>query len=442
MTIVLKRRTVIRLISFALFLIIIPTAFAFSYQSRAQTAERILKYSYMKNAEELLMYSENISADLKKALCSNSPPMLNRISSKLWRETGFAKETLDSLPIDGGTLEKTNKFLSQTGDFSVSLARKFSKGEQITEEERAALKKLCDYSDVMLEEVLVLNDYLMTGSVSMVNEAAPNENAPDVAEGFSEMSEDFSAYPTLIYDGPFSDHILERAPLYNKEMQNISRGEAKKRAAGFLGIETNALSDCGDEESALPSYCFKTNDVDIAVTKQGGLVLYVLNHRRLNEKAISETEALAYIGEYIKQLDLPLKLTYYEINDGTLTASLAKTENGATLYTDLVKLTVALDNGEIINLDSRGYIINSHERDNLAPKLSEAQARQKLSPYLKPDKGNLALIPTEGMGETLCYEFKCKASEGETVLVYLNAETGEEEQILILMSGEYGKLTI
>lgn len=442
MTVNFEKRTLIRLISFGIAAVIIPTAYSFSYYNRAKTAERALEYSYMKDSEELVMYSQNIASDLKKSLCSNNSAMLNRISSKLWRETGFAKEALDSLPIDMHTLENTNKFLSQTGDFSVSLAKKFSEGGEITGEEREILRRLSEYSETMLDEALVLNDYLMTGSASLVTESDMQKNAPNVTEGFSELEEGFSSYPTLIYDGPFSDRILERTPLYNKEMQFVSRAEAKKRAAHFLGEDIASLADCEDEESVLPSYCFKIGEKDIAVTKKGGLISYMLNNRRIREKSLTEEQALACIEEYKKQLGLPLVTTYYEINDGTLTASLAGVQDDVVLYTDLVKLTVALDNGEIISLDTHGYIINSHARDNLAPKVSEKNAKRTLSPYLTAEGSRLALIPTGGQGEALCHEFKCKTPDGETVLVYLNAQTGAEEQILLLVEGEYGKLTM
>ena len=76
-----------------------------------------------------------------------------------------------------------------------------------------------------------------------------------------------------------------------------------------------------------------------------------------------------------------------------------------------------------------------------APKLTAGEASASISPYLTPDEGRLALIPTAGLNEVLTYEYLCQAENGEEVLVYLNADTGMEEQILILLRSDNGVLT-
>ena len=60
---------------------------------------------------------------------------------------------------------------------------------------------------------------LMTVTSSM---KAPDENAPNVTEGFADFEEGFDAYPTLIYDGPFSDHILEKNPKMTANAKEIT----------------------------------------------------------------------------------------------------------------------------------------------------------------------------------------------------------------------------
>ena len=74
-------------------------------------------------------------------------------------------------------------------------------------------------------------------------------------------------------------------------------------------------------------------------------------------------------------------------------------------------------------------------------KLTAQEASANISPYLTPDEGRLALIPTAGLNEVLTYEYLCQAENGEEVLVYLNADTGMEEQILILLRSDNGVLT-
>jgi len=54
----------------------------------------------------------------------------------------------------------------------------------------------------------------------------------------------------------------------------------------------------------------------------------------------------------------------------------------------------------------------------------------------------LTIIPSSGEHERLCWEFLCRAQNGNNVLVYINAETGAEEQILLLKINDNGTLVI
>ena len=57
-------------------------------------------------------------------------------------------------------------------------------------------------------------------------------------------------------------------------------------------------------------------------------------------------------------------------------------------------------------------------------------------------KSSLAVIPTNSVDEKLCWEFKCKTSNDDTVLVYINSKTGDEEDILILLETDESQLTV
>ncbi|HAN44654.1 MAG TPA: hypothetical protein DCP97_04605 [Ruminococcaceae bacterium] len=116
-------------------------------------------------------------------------------------------------------------------------------------------------------------------------------------------------------------------------------------------------------------------------------------------------------------------------------------QDKVTLYTDLIKVGVALDNGQIVFYDARGYITNHRKRELEAPKISAEQAAKSVSKNLMITSSKLALIPSMGLNELLTYEFRTKAPDGKNVLVYVNAITGAEEKILILLETETGVLT-
>ena len=56
-----------------------------------------------------------------------------------------------------------------------------------------------------------------------------------------------------------------------------------------------------------------------------------------------------------------MKETYYLKQDGIVTINYAYKQDEVTVYPDLIKLKVALDNGEIMGIETKGYL-NSHEK--------------------------------------------------------------------------------
>ena len=114
--------------------------------------------------------------------------------------------------------------------------------------------------------------------------------------------------------------------------------------------------------------------------------------------------------------------------------------DGQTIcYTDLLKVGVAMDNGEIVLYESSGYLANHTERAFETPVYSAEQASEKVSRELKILKNSIALIPTNKGKEERCYEFLC--ADGDTeVLVYINVLTLEQEEILILYKSDGGTL--
>ena len=102
---------------------------------------------------------------------------------------------------------------------------------------------------------------------------------------------------------------------------------------------------------------------------------------------------------------------------------------------------MSLLDGEVLGIESTGYI-NCHTKRKLdTPKISIEEAKKGLNKKLKIESENLAIIPTEWKTEILCYEFKGKVNDTE-FLVYINAMTGEEEQILVIIETEGGILTM
>jgi len=165
--------------------------------------------------------------------------------------------------------------------------------------------------------------------------------------------------------------------------------------------------------------------------------------RSVPTRSVTALEAVAKAEEYLSMLGINhITDTYYEINGNVCLVNFAGTQGDITMYTDLIKVGVAMDNGDILSFDGRGYITNHKKRNLPEPKITAEQARKHLSSELTVTDTSLAVVPSAGTNELYCYEFHCTSPDGRQMLVYINADTGKEEQILLLEISENGTLTV
>ena len=387
-----------------------------------------LNYNYTRAINDLNGCVENIETTLNKAVYANTATQQNGLAAKLMRETSIAKASVAVLPTTGNSLDKVSKFITQAGDFAMSLSAKVSAKQKITDKEYQTMQELEKYAKTLRGSLLGIQ---------------PNLETPEFTAALEKTASDFTDFPTLIYDGPFSDHINQMKPKLIQGKKEILQGNAQNTAAEFLSVTQDKLAHTQDTAGNLPTYNFTGNSgaVRISVTKAGGYISNMTNSREVNAENLTYEDAAKKAREFLKSRDIVnMKESYYVINDGICTINYAYMQGDIVCYPDLIKVLVALDNGEIVGFDSVGYIMNHTDR-NLSPKLTADQAQKNVSSHLKVQKRGLALIPTPGLNEVLCYEFSCTGQDSDRVLVYINANTGFEEQILILQSTDNGVLT-
>ena len=326
----------------------------------------------------------------------------------------------------------------------MSVSKKAEQGEKLTTEEYNNLKTLYDYSKDFSRSMWALENLTESGQIVITNlEVNTDSEIPDITDGFKEFEEGFENYPALIYDGPFSDHILEKTPLMLEGQSEISEENARKLASKACNVNENQLQSGEPEAGKMPSYVFDADGVSVAVTKRGGFLSYMIKSREVASTSISTSKALNNAVDYLISLGISgMKVTYYETYNNVMTINFASKQDDVLCYTDLIKVSVALDNGEILGFDARGYIVNHTLRDFPDERISQKQAKSLVSPLLTIKETQLALIPTNSQGEVLCYEFLCESADGNKILVYIGVESGEEEDILILYQTENGVLTM
>ncbi|WP_053954781.1 germination protein YpeB [Inediibacterium massiliense] len=431
-----------------------------------QQAEKKEYYTFLDNQFQRMYYDlmgsvETITTDLSKLIVSSQKKENIVLYSDIWQNAYNAQEKLSQLPIRHGDITKTEKFLSQLGDYTFAMAKRSINNEVLGEKEINNLEQLHNYAldlskdlhdlqKTALKGVVWENELRKKGSKKL-NQEAEEQNAVQLK--FNQFEERMVKYPELIYDGPFSEHVIEgmRPRLKGNK---ITQKEAEKKVIAFLGGgKVDKVEKITNGQGRIDTYSFevipknqkqgKGNPVYIDISQRNGYVAWLLNNREVKKATLSPEQGIEHASKFLNEKGfLNLVPTYTLQYDGVLLINYVYKQDNVLMYPDLVKVKIALDNGEIVGFDSTHFLTTNYKRNIEPPKMTKEQAREKVNIRAKVEKEpSLCIIPTSSFGEIYCYEFEA-SYKGDQFLIYINADTGEEEKILKGIKSEKGTLMI
>ena len=440
----IKRRILVRIISLFVALLLIIIGLILSSSIRLNRLETQIGYSYSMHLDELDGSLYNISLALHKALYASSATQLSTLAVELCTESAIAKNALSQLPQSNEELTNVNKFLSQVGDYTFYLSKKAIGGEELTDSERENLHTLSSTAQNISSSLSqVRSEYDKDGVWdSQFSESIGASVDSDFGSELTGLEELLVDYPSLIYDGPFSDHMLDGEMKMLKNAEELSSEEAFEKAIKILNIDSENFKEEAQTEGNVPCYNFSDGKMSFSVTKQGGFIIYMRKYREINEHKLSYEDAVSRAEEYLNAINgTSFVSTYYFVDEGVCTVNLAHKEGATVCYPDLVKVGVALDTGEIVLVEAGGYLANHYVRTISTPKYSSSDAKEKLSKALTVKSVRRCIIPTESNNEKHCYEFSCTGIDNEDLLVYINVQTLEEERIFLVLKTDGGTMT-
>ena len=415
-----------------------------------------LENQYNLAFSEVINYVQNVENYLAKSLISSTSEHAAETLTNVWREANLAQAYLAQLPISSNELSATSKFLNQVSDYSYSLSRENINGTSLNDEDFNNLQTLYNYSRDLEGTLTQLYTDMYSGRISWkeltkdVNTAFAQQVDNLSASSFSNIESNFGEYEGLIYDGAYSSHIetVEKKGLTGED---IDEKKAKQIAKEFIGkdrikeINSNGLVENGN----IPVYDFNVtlknekndDNLNISISKTGGHIVLMNYNRDISTEKLSYEDADKIGIDFLNSRGIPnMASTYYLKQGGAITINYAYEQDGVVVYPDLIKLKIALDNGEILGIETTGYLNNHTTRDTSKVYITEEQAKQVLNSNLEITSSGLAIIPTKYKTEILCYEFKGKINDID-FLAYINAENGKEEDILIIINTPNGILT-
>lgn len=432
--------------------------------NQQNTSKKLLQTAlgnnYLRAFYSASYHVQNTEVLLGKSLVASGPDQYGQLFQEIRVQSNQALDNLSQLPVDDAILGRTVKFMSQLGDYAQTLTDQVNRGKTVNQDQWTTLNRLYNQSSDLNAELGQIHADIIDGKLNFYELATAGssrlgrEGKKLAGASFQKIDQEMHGYPTLIYDGPFSDH-MEQGQARGITGVMINKEKARSTALKFYDNITggNVLARVtGAVEGNIPAYRVelslaggaKAKEPTVAdVSQKGGHLIWFLLPRAVTSADYGLDKATARAGAYLKEHGYQdMQLNYYQRNQNTVTFNYVFTQQGVKIYPDLVKVTVALDNGQVVGLDARSYLMSHHRRQIPRPKLTEKQARDLVSDKLQlQGNGKLALIPLNVDQEKLTWEFKGQLGS-DVYLVYVNALDGKEENLLRLIQTKDGTLTM
>lgn len=438
-------------------IVVFSTTFAILMTLERMDYRHYLQAEYNKNMYQLINSVENIGNNLAKVPVLGSKEQDIVVFDEIFRYSTVANDKLHSLPVAEDKLANTSKFLSQLGDFSYVLGSKVTKGGELSNSEVSQVESLKLQAYNLENQLKSVQNDINSGRVrwgeirQKASGVLASTSTPSVSDEFKGIQKQAAQYPSLVYDGPFSDNNMKIKPrILSQNKVSVSQAEsALKEAIGAKRIQK--IERKSDGNGTIPTYMFNVyitgrsknqEKLTCEVTKNGGKILSILDNK-IAGKPTMDINTAAQVGtKYLNGIGYKNMFSTYVLNYNNVAVISYVGRNGNTLvYPDMIKLKVSMDDGNIVGLEADKYLKSNYNRTIPTAKITEAKARERVGKRLNIKSVKMAIVPTETNKEVLCYEFSGNY-KGDDFIVYIDANTGYETKILQIRNTPNGKLTM
>lgn len=401
--------------------------------SQANSYSMQLENIYKKNYYELVDTVNTADMNISKLLASNSQDYQAKMLSDVAQGAKEMQSNIASLPLSSDNIVESVRFINQMSGYAQILQEKLASGGELTESD---LNTLSDMHESLTEMKRYLNQMSerMIYGYSILNESSRmNGSYDNFSLDFAQIQSDDTQYPTMIYDGPFSDSVV------NQKVKGLKGAEISKDDA-YKIVDTYfkniaSLQYQGQTNGKFNTYNFVVLNTDnqkiyVQVTKIDGKILTISGNVESDIKNISYQQAEKIALDFAKENGIKdaTVVWHEELNSQTY-FNIAPKQKNIILYPDLVKVKVDLENGNVIGYDAMSYWLNHTDRTLSSASVSVEMARANIDTSFVIKNERLVLAPLDYNREVVCWEFECER-DGATYYIYINANTNVEENIL------------
>jgi spore germination protein len=395
------------------------------------------RYGYQHAFAEVVTAVSDLDETLRRGAFATGSAMTGTVCARAYGDCLAAEMTMAALPFSTAEMEQTSGFLGRVGDYTDTLCRTAAGSGGLTDADRKTMSELAVTAAQLSRELAGLQDGIDDGSVIMDDPentlrtgTAEYRNAATLSKTMLKYESAFPEQTELSYDGKYAYRTADMA-----QGDIVSQQKAKKNAAEFLGLnEERVKLDYISQSGALKYYfgvAVPDGEGSLVVTGDGRILSFT-DSRAIPAGNMSLDEAAKAAAKFLAGKDYgKLKLTGKTQLGGAAVCEFAPVQNGAVCYPDMLKISIALDNGGVCAFDAKGYIQNHRDRTLPAGLISSARAARALPGSVTAEDRGLALMLSAGGKETYCYEYGCRDAKGNACTIFVNALTGLQQDIVL-----------
>ena len=410
-------------------------------QGQASGYSMQLENIYKKNYYELVDSVNSSDMQISKLLASDNEDYQAKMLSEISQNAKEMQSSIAALPLTGENILESVRFINQMSGYSKTLEDKVSKCGSLTEQDLKTLNDMHESLTEMKRYLNHLSNKMLHGYSILEASSRMNGEYYEFTLDFAQVKTDDADYPTMIYDGPFSDSVV------NQKVKGLSGSEMSKedvyKRIDEIFKNVSSIKYQGQTDGRFNTYNYTLTNSDgqklyVQATKIGGHVLTVSGSVESDVKNISKEQAEKIALDFAKENGVEdATIVWDEILKSQAYFNIAPKQNGIILYPDLVKVKIDMEKGDVIGYDSIAYWTNHTDRTLSNALISFDKARENINDSFNIKNERLCLSPLDYNREVLCLEFECERN-GSTYYIYLNAQTGKEENILKVVKTDDG----
>lgn len=406
-----------------------------------------LENEYKKNLYEFASNVNSLEVDLSKLIATNSIGSQKELLTNIYDTCRTGEVNLNGLPIASNKTVNISNYLNTTGGYVYSLLEKnLNQSEKLSPSDMENIEGLYDYCVKIKYD---LNNYMAEiDNLNIIKQINfTNSELSGFDGGITQVNDNNSNLPALIYDGPFSESVLNKS--VNGLGENlVSLDEAKQFVQQKFGYFDNYnVEYVGETNGKIETYNFEvfTNDLDfyVQITKRGGLLINITANKLANgteNHGVDECEIFAHNFASLFGID-DMYSVWTQDSGNYCYINLAPIVDKVIYYPDLIKVKVDKKLGMVVGWEATNYAYNHVNRDDFEMDISFEEGEERLSPLLTIKERNLCVIPEKYVGERCAYEYICTWND-YIYYVYIDPVSGEEIKVLRVVDTSSGDLIL